>query len=105
MSLYSSNLKTLSPGEYTQPYKHATKLFVADTFRLAPKQTFLYYVVFEIDPSQTELGSGLLNNTLEFANRYQRLENGLLVKDIELPKFSMGIKTLNAYNRKNILLT
>jgi len=105
MSLYSSNLKTLSPGEYTQPYKHATKLFVADTFRLAPKQTFLYYVVFEIDPSQTELGSGLLNNTLEFANRYQRLENGLLVKDIELPKFSIGVKTLNAYNRKNIVQT
>ena len=105
MSLYSSNLNTLEPGEFTQPYKHATKLFVADTFRLAPKQSFLYYVVFEIDASQTELGSGFLNTALEFANRYQRLENGLLVKDIDLPKFGMGIKTLNAYNRKNIIQT
>lgn len=105
MSLYSSNLKTLDPGESTQPYKHATKLFVADTFRLAPKQTFLYYVVFEVDPSQTELGSGILTNALEFVNRYERLENGLLVKDIELPKFSVGVKTLNAYNRKNIVQT
>lgn len=105
MSLYSSNLNPLSPGEYTQPYKHATKLFVADTFRLAPKQSFLYYVVFEVDPSQTELGSGLLNGALEFANRYERLENGLLVKDIDLPKFSIGTKTLNAYNRKNIIQT
>ena len=105
MSLYNSNLKTLEPGEYTQPYKHATKLFVADTFRLAPKQSFLYYVVFEIDPSQTDLGSGILNSALEFANRYESLENGLLVKDIELPKFSMGTKTLNAYNRKNIVQT
>jgi hypothetical protein len=105
MSLYSSNLNSLTPGEYTQPYKHATKLFVSDTFRLAPKQSFLYYVVFEIDPSQTELGNGFLNNALEFADRYQRLENGLLVKDIELPKFSIGSKTLNAYNRKNIIQT
>jgi hypothetical protein len=105
MSLYSSNLNTLQPGEYTQPYKHATRLFVADTFRLAPKQTFLYYVVFEIDPSQTDLGGGILNSALEFANRYESLENGLLVKDIELPKFSMGTKTLNAYNRKNIIQT
>lgn len=105
MSLYSSNLSPLQPGEYTQPYKHATKLFVADTFRLAPKQSFLYYVVFEVDPSQTELGSGILNSALEFANRYEALENGLLVKDIELPKFSIGVKTLNAYNRKNIVQT
>jgi hypothetical protein len=105
MSLYNSNLKTLEPGEYTQPYKHATKLFVADTFRLAPKQSYLYYVVFEIDPSQTDLGSGILNSALEFANRYESLENGLLVKDIELPKFSMGTKILNAYNRKNIVQT
>ena len=105
MSLYSSNLDPLQPGEYTQPYKHATKLFVADTFRLAPKQSFLYYVVFEVDPSQTDLGSGILNSALEFANRYESLENGLLVKDIELPKFSMGTKTLNAYNRKNIIQT
>ena len=105
MSLYGSNLKTLTPGEYTQPYKHATKLFIADTFRLAPKQSFLYYVVFEVDPSQTELGSGLINSTLEFANRYERLENGLLVKDIDLPKFAVSTKTLNAYNRKNIIQT
>lgn len=105
MSLYSSNLSPLQPGEYTQPYKHATKLFLADTYRLAPKQSFLYYVVFEVDPSQTELGSGILNSALEFANRYEALENGLLVKDIELPKFSIGVKTLNAYNRKNIVQT
>lgn len=105
MSLYNSNLKTLAPGEYTQPYKHATRLFVDDTFRLAPKQSFLYYVVFEVDTSQTELGGGVLNSVLEFANRYEKLENGLLVKDIELPRFSMGTKTLNAYNRKNIIQT
>lgn len=105
MSLYSSSLKTLDPGESTQPYKHATKLFVADTFRLAPKQSFLYYVVFDVDPSQSEMGSGALTNAMEFVNRYERLESGMLVKDIDLPKFSVGVKTLNAYNRKNIVQT
>jgi hypothetical protein len=105
MSLYSSNLSPLQPGEFTQPYKHAAKLFVADTFKLAPKHSFLYYVVFDIDSSQTELGNGVLNNVLEFSSRYEKLSNGMLIKDIELPKFSIGVKTLNAYNRKNIVQT
>lgn len=104
-SLYNADLKPLAKGTFTHPYDHATKLFVADTYRLAPKQSFLYYVVINIDPSQTQLGSGFLGGVLSFADRFQNLETGMLVKRVELPKFNIGTKTLNAYNRKNIIQT
>jgi hypothetical protein len=104
-SLYNADLKPLSKGTYTHPYNHATKLFVADTYRLAPKQSFLYYVVINVDPSQTQLGSGFLGGVLSFADRFQNLESGMLVKRVELPKFSIATKTLNAYNRKNTIQT
>jgi hypothetical protein len=104
-TLYNADLKPLQPGDYTHPYDHATKLFVADNFRLAPKQSFLYYVIINIDPSQTSLGGGLLGDITTLADRYQNLENGMLVKRTDLPRFTMGTKTLNAYNRKNIVQT
>jgi len=104
-SLYNADLKPIQAGQSTHPYDHATRLFLADNFRLAPKQSFLYYVVINLDPSQTQLGGGFLGTALSFADRYQSLETGMLVKSVELPKFSIDTKTLNAYNRKNIIQT
>lgn len=104
-SLYNADLKPIQAGQSTHPYDHATRLFLADNFRLAPKQSFLYYVVINLDPSQTQLGSGFLGAALSFADRYQSLETGMLVKSVDLPKFSIDTKTLNAYNRKNTIQT
>lgn len=104
-SLYNADLKPLGAGTPTHPYDHATKLFIADTFRLAPKQSFLYYVVINLDTNFTSMGGGFLGTALSLADRYQGLENGLLVKRIDLPKFTLNTKTLNSYNRKNIIQT
>jgi len=104
-SLYNADLKPIQAGQSTHPYDHATRLFLADNFRLAPKQSFLYYVVINLDPSQTQLGGGFLGAALSFADRYQSLETGMLVKSVDLPKFTVDTKTLNAYNRKNIIQT
>ena len=104
-SLYNADLKPIQSGQSTHPYDHATRLFLADNFRLAPKQSFLYYVVINLDPSQTQLGGGFLGTALSFADRYQSLETGMLVKSVDLPKFTVDTKTLNAYNRKNIIQT
>jgi len=103
-TLYNADLKSLQPGTYTHPYDHATKLFLADNYRLLPKQSFLYYVVINFDTSQTQLG-GILGSVMSFVDRYQQFENGLLVKRVDLPSFSVDNKTLNAYNRKNIVQT
>jgi hypothetical protein len=102
-ALYNAGLKPLGSNP-TQPYQHATKLFLADNFRLTPKQSFLYYVVINFDPALTQ-AQGILANIVSFAERYQFFETGMLVKRADLPKFQINTKTLNAYNRKNILHT
>lgn len=75
-------------------YAHATQLFVADNYKLQPKYSFLYYVKFDRD----ERASNLKDSA-------QLTETGQLVKSVSLPKFSVDSKTLNAYNRKNIVQT
>ena len=58
MALYNADLKPLENGT-THSYEHATRLFLSDNFRLAPKQSFLYYVCINVDQSalQTLIGS------------------------------------------------
>jgi hypothetical protein len=107
-SLYNADLKPLAPGVATHPYDHATKLFVADNMRLAPKQSFLYYVVINMDIGilQTAFASSsILADPVSSQTLIEQYETGLLAKAVELPKFTMGTKTLNAYNRKNIVQT
>lgn len=109
-SLYNADLKPLQPGIATHPYNHATKLFVADNMALAPKQSFLYYVVINMDMGvlqslETFNISGLLTDPVSSQTLIEQYETGLMAKRVELPKFTMGTKTLNAYNRKNIIQT
>lgn len=113
-TLYNADLKPLTPGTYTHPYQHATKLFLADNFRLAPKQSFLYYVVININ---NNLGNDLLSQvTALFSQQIftsqissqttlEQYEVGLLAKRVGLPNFRIATQTKNAYNRKNIIQT
>jgi len=98
MSIDLSNqyLKPILRGEATHPYAHATKLFVEDNYRLAPKSAHLYYVYFDVNPGALSLVSSAPQ---------QYIEAGMLAKRVELPKFNTNTKTLNAYNRKNIIQT
>lgn len=104
-TLYNADLKPLASGVPTQPYQHAAKLFLSDNYRLAPKQTFLYYVVINVDPSQSAFGGGFLGSVLNFADRFQAFENGLLVKRIDLPKYTINNKVINEYNKKSVVTT
>ena len=74
-------------------YAHATQLFVADNYKLAPKLSFLYYVKFDRDPSVARSDNTSL------------IETGQLVSSVALPKFTIDSKTLNAYNRTNLVQT
>ena len=75
-------------------YRHASQLYVADNFKLVPKFGFLFHVFFDIN-----------NDTGNYdpANPNNKQEIGLLVKSIDLPKFSIDTKIHNAYNRPNIV--
>lgn len=105
-SLYNADLKPIGINEKTRPYDHATRLFVADNLRLAPKQTFLYYVVLNVNQSVlaglTSM-AGASTSAISSQSLFEQYEAGLMVKRIDLPKFTISNKTYNAYNRKNII--
>jgi hypothetical protein len=87
--------QTLSSTTQLKDYRHAARLYVDDYFRLAPKQGFLYYVVFNINRNNNPI-------VQEYLNKNGR-ELGLLVKTSDLPKFKMSTETMNQYNRKTIV--
>lgn len=76
-------------------FRHATRLFVDDNYRLSPKTKFLFYVSFEIDESA--------KRSPAFTTRQHGMEFGMLCKTSDLPKFSFETVTKNQYNRKKIV--
>lgn len=107
-SLYNADLKPLGRNDSTHPYDHAGALFIADNLRLAPKQKFLYYVVVNIDVGIVQnilTNSQSLLDPTSSQSLIEQYEAGLMAKRVDLPKFTMNTKTLNAYNRKNIAQT
>lgn len=73
-------------------YRHASKLFVDDQYKLMPKLGFLFHVFFDINPSAEF-------NDPQNPNRDKEI--GMLVKNVSLPKFTIDTKKYNAYNRPN----
>lgn len=77
-------------------YRHASKLFVDDQYKLMPKLGYLFHVFFDINPSA---------EFVDVQNPNRNREVGLLVKSVSLPKFSVDTKKYNAYNRPNYAQT
>ena len=73
-------------------FAHASRLYVDDLYALAPKTSFIYYVVLSIN---RETISEIL-----WADQRRDLEAGMLVKSCDLPKFQIDVETINQYNRK-----
>jgi hypothetical protein len=84
----------LNPKGQQANWQHATRLFIDDTMRLAPRTKFMFYVRFELNKHAIRAPS--------FTNNHQE-EVGLLVKTAELPKFSFDSVVKNQYNRKKIV--
>ena len=75
-------------------FQHASRLHVDSDLRLAPKQKFLFHVVFNINTNALKS----LNFTYQHRN-----EINMLVKKCDLPKFTIQTETLNQYNRKKVV--
>lgn len=84
----------LKPKGNLANWQHATRVFLDANFRLSPRHKFLYYVVFEIDPTS--------HNATAFTAKHSQ-EVGFLCKNVELPKFSFDMVTKNQYNRKKLV--
>ena len=88
-----ATFKTLDNGtvgtEVLRDYRHAARIFTDSEFRLSPKYGFLFYVEFDFNPLITEISNTAAQ------------EMGMLVKSVNLPKYTINVKEHNAYNRKN----
>ena len=78
-------------------FRHAARLYVDNLFRLAPKQKFLFFVNFNIDPEALALYPQL-------KNRHQN-ELNMLCKTADLPQYSANLEVKNQYNRKKVVQT
>ena len=85
----------LNTGIQMKDYAHASRLYADSVFALAPKAGWLYYVVFDIDPSAI--------TDQQWANQQRVSELGMLVKTADLPKFQVQTETVNQYNRKTVI--
>jgi len=76
-------------------FQHASRLYVGDSFRLAPKQKFLYHVTFNINPRASAV-------IPQLTEKHQN-ELNMLVKAVDLPKFSVEVDTKHQYNKKKVV--
>jgi hypothetical protein len=83
-------------GADLKDFQHADRLYVKDTYARSPKVGFLYYIIFEVNQSATKNDQWLQRGKPNI---------GLLVKRIDLPKFSITVEELNQYNRKTLVQT
>ncbi len=84
-------LGTGAGGEFFRDWQHAARLYVDDTYRLAPKPKWMHYAVFNINEAA-------IGNT-SFRDQNRR-ELNYLVKKMDLPKYTLNVENLNQYNRK-----
>jgi hypothetical protein len=85
---FNQFLNQLTTGDEIKDYRHAQKLFVDSLYARGPKSTALFHVFVEFNPN---------------ANGQDSREIGMLAKSVQLPKFNIQSKILNAYNRKNVV--
>lgn len=83
-------LKGAAQGAYLRDFKHGSKIFVSDLYALKPKDSWLFHVAFDINSAISRLPM----NT-------EKIQLGFLVKSVQLPKYTVEVKTMNAYNRPN----
>ena len=83
-------------NDYLRDYTHASKTFATNGYANSPRLKFLFHVYFTLDT----VGIPMLRNAFSSG---ENSTIGLLVKNIELPKFTIDTEILNQYNRKRVI--
>ena len=71
-------------------YRHASRLYIDDTYKLLPKQKFLFHVVFNLDDTVAQT---------KFQD-HERLQLNMLVKACDLPAYNLNMEEKTQYNKK-----
>jgi hypothetical protein len=82
--------------DYLRDYKHASKVFRPNAYANSPKFKWLFHVYFDINKTLITQQPNIFPDDAT---------PGLLVKNIQLPKFSMSLSEMNQYNRKRYVQT
>jgi hypothetical protein len=90
-NFWNAFAQQVGTGDQIKDYQHAARTFVDGLYRLSPKHQTLFHVFIDVNPAIAEI------------DRNSQIELGLMAKQADLPKMSIQTKTLNAYNRKNII--
>lgn len=77
-------------------YTHASRVFTTNSFELKPRFKFLFHVSFTLNREEVPY----IRNA--FADSDVQ-ELSLLVKTVDLPRYSMDTEFLNQYNRKRLI--
>lgn len=89
--MYMAN--EITPGQKMFDRNHASKIFVDNNYGLSPKYGWLFHVAFDVNPEVARISNDDL------------LRMGFVVKTASLPKFQADVKTMNAYNRVDLVQT
>jgi|TARA_B100001996_G_scaffold17245_1_gene14208 hypothetical protein len=84
----------LSPKGNLGDWSHAARLYVDDAHRLSPKHKFLYHVSFNLNPEAVAV-----------IPQIKTEEINMLVKSVDLPKYSISTTLKHQYNKKANLQT
>ena len=92
MAFFDDFLKALAAGDSIKDYSHASRIFRDDGYNLAPKSSFLYYVLFEFNEA--------VRPYTDFsADPRRTYEIGVLIKNIQLPSFQVNLQEKNQYGK------
>lgn len=91
-------LDGFADSPYLRDYQHASKIFTPTAYGNAPKFKWLFHVYFDIN--KYALAGRNIEKIFPSTTNY-----GLLVKSIDLPKYSMALTEMNQYNRKRYVQT
>ena len=89
-------LKAFFGSDYLKDYTHASKIFRTNGYANSPRFKFLFHVYFNLNTTQ-------IPALQKIYGAGDQSTIGLLVKNIELPKFKIDIDTMNQYNRKRLV--
>lgn len=92
-------LKGFTGTEGVADYAHAAKTFLTNGYQFAPRHKYLFHVYFTINTAYVPALRTAFGNNQEIATI------GLMVKNVQLPNYSINVETMNQYNRKRLVQT
>tara|TARA_E500000331_G_scaffold272707_1_gene264566 strand:+ start:662 stop:2053 length:1392 start_codon:yes stop_codon:yes gene_type:complete len=76
-------------------FRHASRLYIDDNYRLMPKQKFMFHVMIQTDESMM----------VSPHNPQEDAQLDMLVKSCDLPRYGMNLEELVQYNKKSYVAT